>query len=154
MFQEVVKIGTFGGHGGSPFEFYVDKRYGIQKIVIRTGDYVDSLTITLADRMTRRAPITRKIGGDGGSYTKEFTIDLANGEYLKTVTGTVSHNNYIQSLTFVTNKTKHGPYGHTSGTYFSYPIEHGEIYGVYGRSGLYIDSIGLCVAPPFTYHSC
>ncbi|KAH6761072.1 hypothetical protein C2S51_018021 [Perilla frutescens var. frutescens] len=55
--------------------------------------------------------------------------------------------NVIRSITFVTNKAKYGPLGAEIGTYFSSLIFGGgcnrKVVGFYGRSGAYLDAIGL-----------
>ena len=49
----------------------------------------------------------------------------------------------IRSLWFKSNKQTFGPYGTEEGTPFTLPIEGGMIVGFFGRSGLYLDSIGM-----------
>lgn len=49
----------------------------------------------------------------------------------------------IRSLTFKTNRRTYGPFGVEDGTRFSFPIMGTNIVGVYGRSGLCLDAIGL-----------
>lgn len=49
----------------------------------------------------------------------------------------------IRSLTLETNRKTYGPFGVEEGTKFSFPIMGTDIVGVYGRSGLYLDAIGL-----------
>eukprot|EP00252_Welwitschia_mirabilis_P017851 TRINITY_DN3974_c0_g1_i1.p1 TRINITY_DN3974_c0_g1~~TRINITY_DN3974_c0_g1_i1.p1 ORF type:complete len:108 (-),score=16.04 TRINITY_DN3974_c0_g1_i1:328-651(-) len=49
----------------------------------------------------------------------------------------------IKSLTFRTNKGTYGPYGPEKGTYFSSPETGRKILGFCGRSGWYLDAIGV-----------
>lgn len=51
----------------------------------------------------------------------------------------------IKSLTFHTTKKKYGPFGEQQGTFFSSFLADGMIVGFHGRSGWYIDSIGVHV---------
>lgn len=51
--------------------------------------------------------------------------------------------NIIKSLTFHTTKTKYGPFGEEQGTPFSSNIKEGVIVGFHGRTGLFIDAIGV-----------
>ena len=51
----------------------------------------------------------------------------------------------IKSLTFHTTKKKYGPFGEEQGTFFSSVLADGMIVGFHGRSGWYIDSIGVHV---------
>lgn len=54
---------------------------------------------------------------------------------------------FVRSLTFMSNKRKYGPYGVELGTVFSFPMTEGKIVGFHGRSGLYLDAIGVYVKP-------
>lgn len=48
-----------------------------------------------------------------------------------------------KSLTFITNKGKYGPFGEETGTFFSSSDTEGKIIGFHGRSGCYLNSIGV-----------
>ncbi|KAK3231620.1 hypothetical protein Dsin_003501 [Dipteronia sinensis] len=59
-------------------------------------------------------------------------------------------NYVVQSLCFYTNQTKYGPFGHTSGSPFNFPMKEGVIIGFHGRgwpSVGYVDAIGVYVKP-------
>jgi hypothetical protein len=52
----------------------------------------------------------------------------------------------VTSLTFVTNLTKHGPFGDVDGTPFRVPVsDGGHIVALFGRDWNYIDAIGVYV---------
>lgn len=51
----------------------------------------------------------------------------------------------ISSLTFVTTLHQYGPYGQEEGTQFFVPKGTGWINGFQGRSGRYLDAIGVCM---------
>lgn len=53
--------------------------------------------------------------------------------------------NVIRSLTFYTNKGKHGPYGDEQGPSFTNKINEGKIVGFLGREGLFLDAVGVHV---------
>lgn len=53
--------------------------------------------------------------------------------------------NVIKSLTFRTNRGKHGPYGEEQGPSFTHQIDEGKVVGFLGREGLFLDSIGVHV---------
>lgn len=53
--------------------------------------------------------------------------------------------NIIKSLTFHTNKGKHGPFGEEQGQSFSNKANEGKIVGFHGREGLFLDAIGVHV---------
>nr|BAE95375.1 lectin [Cycas revoluta]BAV72209.1 lectin [Cycas revoluta] len=132
--------GPWGGNGGDEWN---DGTYqGIRKIVIRSGDVVDSLQIEYALKNVAGSVnvCALKHGGDGG---KESTIvfDYPN-ETLTKIEG--FYTNVITSLTFETNLKRYGPYGKAGGKHFeSGPAGDGKIVGFYGRSGDYLDAIGV-----------
>lgn len=77
------------------------------------------------------------------NYPDEFLISL-HGYYGSLYEGgSVS----VRSLTFESNKRTYGPYGVEQGTYFTLPITRGKIIGFHGRSGWYLDAIGVYIEP-------
>ncbi|KAK4774713.1 hypothetical protein SAY86_009648 [Trapa natans] len=80
---------------------------------------------------------------------KTHTIALDRDEYLTAFSG--YYNDYdgcIGSLTFQSNKRTRGPYGITTGKYFSSPMTGGKMVGFYGRSsGVGLISIGAHFEP-------
>lgn len=53
----------------------------------------------------------------------------------------------VRSLTFQSNRKTYGPFGIEQGTYFSFPMTGGKIVGFHGRSGWYLDAIGIYLKP-------
>ena len=53
----------------------------------------------------------------------------------------------IRSLTLETNKRTYGPFGIEDGTKFSFPFQGLKLVGFHGRSGVYLDAIGLYLRP-------
>ncbi|TXG52232.1 hypothetical protein EZV62_021401 [Acer yangbiense] len=49
----------------------------------------------------------------------------------------------VCSLSFYTNKGKYGPFGDQIGMFFSSPLTNGKIIGFHGRSGDYLDALGV-----------
>jgi len=49
----------------------------------------------------------------------------------------------IASLSFITNKMTHGPFGRATDNIFSVPWNKGNFGGFYGLAGYYIDAIGV-----------
>ncbi|XP_020101452.1 salt stress-induced protein-like [Ananas comosus] len=137
-----VKLGTWGGNRGALHDIdgYPTR---LSKIVIHSGHAVDSLSFEYdRDGKTFKAG---PWGGSGGDPTK---IEFKPGEYLTEIKGTVGTfadiDNLVRSLTFVTNVNKsYGPFGVEQGTRFSVPVAHGRIVALYGRSGTYLDAIGV-----------
>jgi hypothetical protein len=54
----------------------------------------------------------------------------------------------IRSLTIKTNQRTVGPFGVEEGTPFNFLTNGGHIVGLYGRSGWFLDSLGLYLSPP------
>lgn len=49
----------------------------------------------------------------------------------------------LRQIAFYTNKGKYGPYGSEIGTYFSSSTARGKIVGFHGKSGLFLNAIGV-----------
>ncbi|KAJ8530601.1 hypothetical protein K7X08_023482 [Anisodus acutangulus] len=49
----------------------------------------------------------------------------------------------IRQIAFYTNKGKYGPYGTEIGTYFSSSAARGKIVGFHGKSGVFLNAIGV-----------
>ena len=49
----------------------------------------------------------------------------------------------LWSITFYTNKAKYGPYGDEIGQAFTSSVAPGRVVGFHGRSGAYLDAIGV-----------
>lgn len=69
-------------------------------------------------------------------------------EVLTHITGTFSPAmimgpNVIKSLTFHTNKGRHGPFGEEQGCPFTSKPKEGRIAGFHGRKGLFVDALGV-----------
>ena len=80
-------------------------------------------------------------------------IDLAPSEYVMEVSGTYGlcspHPDVvITSLTLVTNLCSYGPFSQPTGTPFHTRVDNSaSIVGFFGRSGIYLDAIGVYVRP-------
>lgn len=74
-------------------------------------------------------------------------ISLGDGEYLVQVKGTTGSivqggPTMVTSLTFITNKQTHGPFGPATGVAFE-TNAHGKVVGIMGSSESFLDSIGF-----------
>lgn len=49
----------------------------------------------------------------------------------------------VKSLTFYTSRGQYGPFGEEIGTYFTSATTEGKVVGFHGRSGAYLDAIGV-----------
>ncbi|KAL4580715.1 hypothetical protein LXL04_016917 [Taraxacum kok-saghyz] len=75
---------------------------------------------------------------------------FADDESLIGISGTVAvfgGNTVITSLSFITNKMTHGPYGTIRGTSFSLTVTKGRFSGFHGNYGDYLDSFGVILHP-------
>ncbi|CAL9041338.1 unnamed protein product [Musa banksii] len=137
-----IKVGAWGGNGGSAFD--MGPAHRIISVKIFSGDVVDAVDITFTSYGKTE---TRHFGGSGGT---PHEIVLQEGEYLVGMTG--EFGNYhgvvvVGKLGFSTNKKSYGPFGNTRGTPFSLPIAAGKISGFFGRGGDFLDAIGVYLEP-------
>lgn len=82
-----------------------------------------------------------------GMCLKKVIFDYPN-EILTHITGTYGPLMYmgpsvIRSITFHTNKRKHGPFGEEQGQGFTSKNKEGKIVGIHGKEGLFVDAIGI-----------
>ncbi|XP_078167861.1 uncharacterized protein LOC144562543 isoform X2 [Carex rostrata] len=100
-------------------------------------------------------------GRETGKLTK---IDFGRFEYIKSVRGYVGYFGDIftvRSLQLITNKISYrpykkeevtyGPYGKEEGTHFELSAFDGKIVGFHGRSGEYLNAIGVYVQWPLEH---
>nr|ADE77248.1 unknown [Picea sitchensis] len=149
--KAITAHGPHGGHGGSPWD---DGAYkGIKKIVVVYGsDAIYSIRFEYAgDR--RRSFWSEKHGGNGNGGGKTETIELNYpSETLVSVSGNYGQispgSPVIRSLTFETKLKKYPSIGLAEGTPFTLPNNPNnttKIVGFHGRSGWFLDSIGVYV---------
>eukprot|EP01018_Ginkgo_biloba_P020970 Gb_22485 [translate_table: standard] len=136
--------GPWGGQGGSPWDDGVFTN--VREITIVSSAAIDSIRFQY-DRHGR-PHLAEKHGGNGGNITDKITLDFRNNEYLISISGhygtlTHGHPPVIRSLTFQSNMRKYGPYGVEQGTYFSRSSNGDKIVGFHGKSGWFLDSIGV-----------
>ncbi|KAD7477822.1 hypothetical protein E3N88_00958 [Mikania micrantha] len=149
--EEIVRIGTWGrSYPEGPqniWSFKLERNHRLKKITVDHGDLIYSLMFTTQYRgLTNNS---KKIGGwNGGDKVSEVTFDCV--EEIIAISGTVelSRGPYagytiISSLSFVTNKKTHGPFGNVRGKPFMVPWDDGSFDGFYGLCGYYLDSIGV-----------
>ncbi|XP_051150763.1 jacalin-related lectin 3 isoform X2 [Andrographis paniculata] len=160
-------VGPWGGHDGSYWDDGVHST--IRQLEISHGTAVDSIRIEYDSN--GRSVWSEKHGGNGGFTTnkKRMELFLMKGFWVSTVYQikldypdeflTSMRGHYgsmhewgngpviIRSLTFESNKRTYGPYGAEHGAYFTVPRMSGKIVGFLGKSGSFLDAIGLYVEP-------
>lgn len=149
--QNTARVGLWGTESSTDpqyrWSFCLEKNHKLTKITIDHGDMISSLMFTSEDCMGY-VHVSNKAGGyNDGSTISE--VNLAWDEDIIEISGTfgVSSGAYAQetisSLSFVTNKRSHGPFGCARGTHFSVPWQKGSFAGFYGIASYYIDGIGI-----------
>ncbi|TXG67055.1 hypothetical protein EZV62_008330 [Acer yangbiense] len=148
-----IKVGQWGGKRGVKWDFPPpSENSSIIEINIGYGaEVVNSLSFKSIVHPTGKTVSSPTYGGEGDEED-QISIDGKN-EYLTSITATIT--NYkghvvVQSLTFNTStNTEYGPYGPTTGTAITVPIENGKITGFFGRAtgGQHINAIGYYVKP-------
>ncbi|KAF5768031.1 putative jacalin-like lectin domain-containing protein [Helianthus annuus] len=149
--RQILKIGTWGKtlHAGpqNKWSFKLEPTYHLTKITIDHGDLIYSLMFTA--QYGDLTYTSEKMGGwNGGENVSEITFE--GDEEINGISGTValSRGTYagltvVSSISFMTNKKTHGPFGDVRGTPFTVPWNAGSFAGFYGLAGYYIDSIGV-----------
>ena len=132
------------GQGGSAFsDDAVPEGARVVRINIRHGDYIDAIQTELigVDGKMVTMPLH---GGNGGTPT-DFTLDT--GEYITDITGKCG--SYLDSLQIHTNKRTSQVFGGPGGaSSYQYSVNgSSQIIGFFGRSGKYVDGIGIITRP-------
>eukprot|EP00257_Ricinus_communis_P015536 XP_015573475.1 jacalin-related lectin 3 isoform X1 [Ricinus communis] len=141
--ESVITHGPWGGTGGYTFDDGTNT--GIRQIYLSRSIGIVSIRVQY-DR-NGQAVWGSKHGGTGGFKTEKITFDYPY-EILTHISGTYGPlmfmgPNIIKSLTFYTNKGKHGPFGDEQGPSFSTKPNGGKIVGFHGKEGLFLDAIGV-----------
>ncbi|XP_037482907.1 mannose/glucose-specific lectin-like [Triticum dicoccoides] len=143
----LTKLGPWGGSGGSDKDI-VEAPRRLESITVSSGLIVDSIKFSYVDQAGQK-----HTGGPwGGSGGNQNTIVLGASEFVKEVSGThgifdKDQHHIITSLKFITNVKAYGPFGEAKGTPFTIPAEkNSSIVGFFGRSGIYLDALGVYVS--------
>lgn len=131
----------YGGTGGGSFSLSppggLINIKKISRVFIRHGKYVDAIQVEW-ELMNGQKVWSKRAGGSGGKGTM---ITLNHDEYIITMKG--KSGRFVDSLQFITNKGRRfGNYGGTGGAAFNITIQ-GGIKGFAGKSGKYLDKVGV-----------
>ncbi|KAK3231689.1 hypothetical protein Dsin_003570 [Dipteronia sinensis] len=142
--KDVAAYGPWGGTGGFSFD---DGTYtSIRQINLSHNEGIKSIKVCY-DR--DGIAVWGSTHGDSGGFKFDRVIFDYPSEILTCITGTygvVKYTNVIKSITFHTNKGKHGPFGEEKGSSFTSNAKAGKkIVGFHGREGLFLDAIGVHV---------
>jgi jacalin-like lectin domain-containing protein len=143
-------LGSSGGVGGN---YFSDGQAGGQfssgdrrltEVRIRSGVFIDAIQLVYEDVIGQKI-ISPMHGGTGGTLS---VFKLAPGEYITRISG--KYGWYIDHLLIETNKGKAKGWGGTGGSAnYTYTAPPGSsIHGFFGRSGTFIDAIGVILKTP------
>ncbi|CAH1440603.1 unnamed protein product [Lactuca virosa] len=151
---EFVRVGLWGtkSSGGSQntWEFILQKDHKLKMITIDHGVLIYSLMFTTVSNGILYS--SKKAGGWNGGKTVSKVV-FEDDEKLIGIYGTVgvlSTGKYagytvIASLSFLSNKKTHGPFGRETSNRFTVPWVKGSFGGFYGLAGYYINAIGVYI---------
>ncbi|XP_066372145.1 horcolin-like [Miscanthus floridulus] len=142
------KIGPRGGPGGGVRDVQVPP-YRLLRLAIHSKGAINGISFSY----TGSDGSVHHESWGGVSGFEEHPIQLGLTDYVKEISGTIGaytrdHPNIVRSLKVVTFKRTYGPYGATDGAGrpFSFPVQgSARITGFFGRSGDYLDSIGVYI---------
>jgi hypothetical protein len=131
-----------GGDGGTAF---ID-RMKVDEVVTHVTICYRPDTFVYSVQLRTNLGLQTKHGDDDFS-TPCVTTQLGNGEYITELFGAAGR--YVDSLGFATNYGRVvGPFGGPGGAGFSQKVTDGARFaGWYGRSGGWLDKIGLMTSP-------
>ncbi|KAF5768020.1 putative jacalin-like lectin domain-containing protein [Helianthus annuus] len=121
---------------------------------IQEGHKLKSIKIDHGDRIIHSLQFTTEFGGalsisdNFGSLVAGQNVSLVTLEAdeeivgIKVSIGIKGRDTYLSSLSFVTNKTTHGPFGGTTDPMFSLPWDKGSLVGFYGIASDWVRGIG------------
>eukprot|EP01018_Ginkgo_biloba_P020972 Gb_08638 [translate_table: standard] len=135
--------GPWGGDGGKPWDDGVFS--GIKQIVVIRGEVIDSIQFEY-DR-NGQSVWSMRHGGSGGDTTNRIKFDYPN-EVLTCISGFYcpirdGGRKVIRSITLYSSRGKYGPLGEELGKFFTSATTGGKIVGFHGKSGAYLDAIGV-----------
>ncbi|XP_071712186.1 agglutinin-like [Rutidosis leptorrhynchoides] len=144
-----VQAGPWGGIGGNQWDDGVHN--GVREISLLYGTSIYDIQLTYDNN---GQPFqAENHAGIGRTHTKSAQIKLqypdeilvgVSGRYCPAVYG---GRPVIRSLTFKSNKRTFGPFGFEEGTPFNFLTNGQKIAGFYGKTGWFLDSIGVHLLP-------
>ncbi|XP_011028924.1 PREDICTED: uncharacterized protein LOC105128794 isoform X2 [Populus euphratica] len=144
--KKPVAVGPWGGQEGFLWDDGVHST--VKQLVIAHGAGIDSIQVEYDRKGTS---VWSQIHGGNGGMKTTVKLDCPD-EFLTSVHGYYGSLDgwgpvFVRSLTFRSNKKTYGPFGVEQGTYFSLPMSGGKIVGFHGKSGWYLDAIGIYLKP-------
>ncbi|XP_048128147.1 jacalin-related lectin 4-like [Rhodamnia argentea] len=148
----IKSIGPFGGLGGCAGD---DGKFnGVREIVVMHDDVIRYIMFVYDKHGEQFCSVMH------GSHTTKDKAKVTRvildypREYLTCISGYKREdgdddvdNTIVQSLTFHSNRGRHGPFGKEMGNYFWYPSTGSRIIGFYGTCGMTLNAIGAYAEP-------
>ena len=136
--------GPSGGTGGS---YYADNETeGLHVVEVRVwhGKYIDAIQFVYGNKQGGQIE-GKKHGGNGGGLS---TFKLQPGETIAKISG--KHGSLVDSMQLLTSNGREQQWGGPGGTVrYTYSAPPGSsIFGLFGRSGTYIDALGVILYTP------
>jgi len=114
----------------------------IREIIVNAGDCIDALTISYVGKKDNPYG-TFKMGGTGGN--QQF-IQLADGEYIASISGEYSY--VIKNLELKTSNHITYAFGTPGDVWFRFTAPEGyQIIGFWGGVGSVVDRLGVAIKP-------
>jgi hypothetical protein len=137
--------GPAGGNGGSAFDDEnLSQGLQIRTVYVWYGDYIDAIQVQYEDPATRMLKLSDRHGGYGA--TKLAIIMLQPDEFITGISGRTGK--FVDSLTLATTLVRYPRYGGSGGdNYYNYPDQPEEVFAFSGRSGSYLDAVGIHTRP-------
>jgi len=142
--QETTQTDVQGGSGGTSFaETMIQSGGRIVELHVYSADWIDAIQIWY-EMPDGRIIFGQRYGGPNG---KETVFRLDSNEYITGISG--RYGDYLDSITVKTNKRTSPRFGGAGGKrdYRLDVAQGSQTVGFVGRSGQYIDAIGLITAP-------
>lgn len=135
-------LGPSGGQGGN---YFSDKQTGglrVTEVRVRSGAFIDAIQFVYKNVIDQEIA-GQQHGGNGGNPS---VFKLQQGEYITRITG--KHGDFIDSFQLVTNYGRIKGWGGTGGSsHYTYSAPPGSsIFGLFGRSGVYVDAVGVILS--------
>ena len=131
-----------GGPGGVAFSDNPPSGVRLAAVALRAGELIDAVAAVVVRSDGQRVPLQLH-GGPGGT-ARVFALE--DGEYL--VAMRVWSGQVVEAIQFETNRRVSPLYGRPRGAPQRLIVPPGsEAVGFIGRSGLYVDALGLALQP-------
>jgi hypothetical protein len=133
----------FGGPGGKPFIDQPESEVRVMAVAVRAGDFIDAIG-TVYRRRGRDPYATPLHGGNGGDAE---VFELGDDERIIAISG--GSGRFVEWLQIHTNRRSSRVFGRPGdGRDFRIEVPEGQVaIGFSGRSGKYLDAIGLVLRP-------